>query len=180
MFEPGHTAERIYRIIETQPGIHLRGIVTESGRQIGVVVYHLKVLEQDNRVISIRYRRNKLFFDATWRAQIEEVKGLVSHLRKKIPRALLLLLSQFPETQEFSMTDISKILELPLSTLHWHIKKLVQDQLIASRRKGREVVLKLAIERRLVSQLGEKIYPTRWDQFLDDLDTTFSTLFSPK
>ncbi|MHA2231978.1 MAG: winged helix-turn-helix transcriptional regulator [Candidatus Hodarchaeales archaeon] len=180
MFDPGDTAEQIYQIIENHPGIHLRGIVAASGRQIGVVVYHLKVLEQAGRIVSIRYRRNKLFFDGSWRMQIDEVKGLVSHLRKKIPRAILLLLSQFPETQELCITDLSKILDLPPSTLHWHTTKLIQDQLIASRRRGREVVLELLIEKSVVQQLGEKIYPTRWEKFLDDIDRTFSSLFSPK
>ncbi|MFW9916731.1 MAG: winged helix-turn-helix transcriptional regulator [Candidatus Thorarchaeota archaeon] len=180
MFDPGDTTERIYQIIQEHPGIHLRGIVAESGRQIGVVVYHLKVLEQAERIIGIRYRRNKLFFDGSWRTQIEEVKGLVSYLRKKIPRAILLLLSQFPETQELCLTDLSKILQLPPSTLHWHITKLVQDQLVSSRRRGREVILELLVEKSVVNQLGEKVYPTRWEKFLDDIDRTFSSLFSPK
>jgi predicted transcriptional regulator len=178
--DPGDTTEQIYQIIQDHPGIHLRGIVTESARQIGVVVYHLKVLEQAERIIGIRYRRNKLFFDGSWRTQIDEVKGLVSYLRKKIPRAILLLLSQFPETQELCLTDLSKILRLPPSTLHWHITKLVQDQLVSSRRRGREVVLELLVEKSVVNQLGEKVYPTRWEKFLDDIDRTFSSLFSPK
>ncbi|MFX1513502.1 MAG: winged helix-turn-helix transcriptional regulator, partial [Promethearchaeota archaeon] len=137
MFEIGNSTEEIHRIIKDHPGIHFRGIVTKSGRQIGVVTYHLDILNQAQRIITIRHRRQKLFFDTSWTPQLQEIKVLVTNLRKKIPRAILLLLSQFPETQEHCIKNIAKILNLPPSTLHWHIKNLIQDQIITSRRKGR-------------------------------------------
>ncbi|MFW9990830.1 MAG: winged helix-turn-helix transcriptional regulator [Candidatus Odinarchaeota archaeon] len=180
MFETGDTTEHIYQIIKDHPGIHFRGIVTESGRQIGVVVYHLELLEKSHRVIIIRHRSYKLFFDSSWRTQIQEVKALVSNLRKKIPRAIILLLSQFPVTQEICIKDLARILNLPPSTLHWHVKNLIQDQIMTSRRRGREVILELLLDKTVVNQLGQRIYPTRWDKFLDDIDGAFSDIFEPK
>jgi len=174
------TREQIYHIIKNHPGIHFRGIVTESSRQIGVVGYHLNLLERENRIITIRHRRNKLFFDSSWKKQLQEVKTLVSNLRKTIPRAILLLLSHFPETQEICIKDLANILDLPTSSLHWHIKNLIRDQFINTKRKGREVVLELLIAKDVINQLGQKIYPNRWEKFLDHIDSIFVNLFNPQ
>ncbi|MFX0210144.1 MAG: winged helix-turn-helix transcriptional regulator [Candidatus Hodarchaeota archaeon] len=178
MFEPGDTTEQIHQIIKDHPGIHFRGIVTESGRQIGVISYHLDLLVQAHRIIAIKHRKHKLFFDSSWIDQLQGIKALVTNLRKKIPRAILLLLSQFPETQELCIKDLAEILKLPPSTLHWHIRRLIQDQIIMSKRRGREVVLQLSLDKEVINHLGEKVYPTRWDQFLDDVDRVFSDLFN--
>ena len=180
MIDSGDTREQIYQIIKNHPGIHFRGIVTEASRQIGVVGYHLDLLERENRIIAIRHRRYKLFFDSSWKNQIQEVKVLVSNLRKTIPRAILLLLSHFPETQEICIKDLANILKLSPSSLHWHIKNLIQDQLINTRRKGREVVLNLLIDKDVINFLGQKIYPNRWEKFLDQIDSIFFNLFNPR
>lgn len=178
MVDSDETREHIFQIIKNHPGIHFRGIVTESNRQIGVVEYHLRVLEQSKRIVTIRHRRNKLFFDSSWKQQLPEVKTLVSNLRKTLPRAILLLLSQYPETQEICIKDLAKVLNRPPSSLHWHINNLIRDQLITTRRIGREVVLELLIEKQLINHLGQKVYPTRWDKFLDDIDHMFFNLFT--
>jgi len=104
----------------------------------------------------------------------------VANLRKTMPRAILLLLSQFPETQEICIKDPATILNRSTSALHSHVTHLIQDRLIRSKRKGRIVVLKLLIAKDVINRLGHQVYPNRWDKFLDEIDNTSSICFIPR
>ncbi len=168
------TAEDIYKIIESHPGIHFRQILEESGRQLGVVEYHLQRLEKGERIISVHHRNLKLFFDFTWRLRIGSVMILIANLRKTVPRQILLLLSQSPEMHNLSIKELAKVLEMSPSALHWHIKRLTEDELIKPCRRGREVTLELLFDKELISKLGREIYPNRWERFLDSIEAKFN------
>ena len=142
-------------------------------RQIGVVEYHLRQLEKNRTIISINHRSQKLYFDISWEESVGELKALINHLRKKISRQILLLLTQRPEFQNKSMKELANEIKKSPSNLHWHIKRLIEDELIIPQRRGRSIILKLNVTPELISRLGEEIYPTRWDKFLDDIDTKF-------
>ena len=171
---PFETASDILEIIYDNPGTHFRAIVELSKRQIGVVEYHLSRLEKESQIISIKHRDRKLFFPINWEDRIPNVKFLIDNLRKQIPRLILLILTEMPENQNISLLELAVKMGKSPSSLHWHIKRLVEDNLLKSVRRGRIVTLKLLIEPSFVYNLGIEIFPSRWEKFLDDIENRFN------
>lgn len=138
MFEFSDTAINLLDIIKSKPGIHFRGLVEESNRQVGVVKHHLRSLEKKNIIISIGHRNNLLYFDALYEEKIDEVKDLINYLRKTIPREIILIVSTLKK-EFISLKQIAETLKRSPSSLHWHIKRMIEDGIIYPVRKGRQV-----------------------------------------
>ncbi|MHA2252500.1 MAG: winged helix-turn-helix transcriptional regulator [Candidatus Kariarchaeaceae archaeon] len=167
------TSSNIFDIVRDHPGSHFRAIVNLSNRQIGVVEYHLHQLEKEEQIISVRHRGHKLFFDSTWEGRITKVKIIIDNLRKSLPREILIFLAQFPENQKLSIKEVAQNLKKSPSNFHWHIKRMIEDQLIIPVRRGRKVTLSLGIDEELINSLGSEIFPNRWDKFLDEIEARF-------
>jgi predicted transcriptional regulator len=167
------TADLIHTLVQEHPGSHFRAIVKLSNRQIGVVEYHLHQLERKEKIISVRHRGLKLFFDRMWDERIPEVKLIINSLRKTVPRETLLFLAQYPENQNSSIKEVAIALNKSPSNFHWHIKRMTEDNLIKPVRKGRMVTLHLNVEESLINTLGKEIFPNRWEKFLDDIEERF-------
>ncbi len=167
------TGEEIYNLIVNEPGIHFRGIMDRMQKQIGVISYHINKMELEDKIISIRHRKLKLFFSKSWEENVNEIKSVITNLRKKIPRLIIMSLAQYPNTQSLSLKDLSALLQMPTSSFHWYIKRLIEDGILKPIRKGRTVLLTFKVDPLLIKNLGKKIYPTKWDKFLDEVDSIF-------
>ena len=71
---------QILKIIEENPGIHIRGIIRETKFENGVVQYHLRKLEKQNKVKSEKRTRYKRFYAIDIN---EEEFPIIENLRKK-------------------------------------------------------------------------------------------------
>ncbi|MCE7736304.1 MAG: winged helix-turn-helix transcriptional regulator [Candidatus Heimdallarchaeota archaeon] len=170
------TSEIIYNVIVDEPGIHFRAIMQRLEKQTGVISYHLNRLEKDDQIISIRHRKEKLFFEKSWDGKIEEIKALISNLRKKIPRIIIISLNNYPETSTLTLNEFSELLAIPRSSFYWYVKNLIEDGVLEPERKGRTVSISLKVNKIVVDQLGRIIIPNRWDKLLDDVDSIFHFL----
>ncbi len=168
------TASDILEIIHDNPGTHFRAIMELSKRQIGVIEYHVNKLEKESQIISVKHRDRKLFFPINWEDRIPKVKFLIDNLRKQVPRLILLILTELPENQNISLIQLAEKMGRSPSSIHWHIKRLIEDNLLESVRRGRIVTLKLLIEPKFIYNLGNEIFPSRWDKFLDDIEKRFN------
>lgn len=162
----------IFYIICNNPGIHFRGILEKCAREVGVVTYHLKNLKKENAILSISHGKRVLYFDHSWSDRVDEVDLLISYLRKNQSREILLFLTD-PINQQLALKEIAARLNRSPSNLQWHVKKLIDDQLLEPIRKGRKIVLKLLVEERVLDHLGKEIYPSRWEHFLDEIEDKF-------
>ncbi len=167
------TSSIILTLIQQNPGVHFRAILNLAGRQIGVVEYHLHQLEKNEKIVSVRHRGRKLFFDISWQDRINEVKTIINNLRKSVPREILLFLAQDPEHQNLSIKEVASRLKRSPSNFHWHIKRIIDDELINPVRIGRQVTLKLQLKEELINTLGKEIFPNRWEKFLDEIEARF-------
>ena len=163
------TRVEIFYLINENPGIHFRGIVKELNREVGVIDYHLQVLEKDRVIISVKYRSLKIYFDHTWEKSLDEVKIIVANLKKKTSRSILLLLCENKENQNVPLKELATKLGKSPSNLHWHVKRLIEDRIVRSMRRGREVTLKLNVDRSLLHRLGNLVFPSKWDIFIDEI-----------
>lgn len=166
------TQETIFNYIFDNPGVHFRDIVNTLEREVGVVNYHINALIRSKGIIDVYIRNKRLFFAWHWQEEIDDVAFAINHLRNPPTRNIILLLSD-EKTSELSFKEICSILQKSPSSLHFHVKKLVEDKVIVARKRDREVKLSMNIEKALVKRLGDEIYPTRWQTFLDDIDKKF-------
>ena len=170
------TSEVIYNVIVDEPGIHFRAIMDRLQKQTGVISYHLNKMEKEELIISVRHRKEKLFFDKSWDGKIEEIKSLISNLRKKIPRLIIISLNNYPGASSLALNEFSELLNIPKSSFHWYVKNLIEDGVLEPKRKGRTVSIILLADKTIVNKLGKIIIPNRWDKLLDDVDSTFHFL----
>ena len=169
----GDTGSDLFELIKNNPGTHFRKLIELSDRAVGVVEYHIKRLEHENIIFSVKQGGFTRYFDFTWKDRLDQVKFLIGHLRKRTSRKLILLLSLYPEYETKSLKELAESMGKSPPALNWHVKSLVNDLILEPVRRGRTVTLRLKIERSVVNTLGKDIYPSRWDEFLDNIHDLF-------
>ncbi|MCY3413733.1 MAG: winged helix-turn-helix transcriptional regulator [Candidatus Heimdallarchaeota archaeon] len=175
MSEYVDTRNIVFEAIKNNPGIHFRALVELLERQVGVINYHIDGLEKEELIIAIKDRKKKLLFDHTWKDKLPNIIKIVSNLKKSVPRQILLILHKVPNNGGILMKELGQKLGMSSSSLHWHVKRLIEDDLIIPKRRGREVVLKLQISIENIEYIGREIYPSKWDTFLDEINERLLT-----
>ena len=163
---------QILELIIQNPGIHFRKLQDISGHEVGVVNYHTKVLENSKEIFSISHKGYRLFFEYKWHDDRDQVLKLIGYLRKSTPRKLLIYLL-LKESEKRSLKQIADDINIAPSTLNWHIKRLVDDDIIQAKRYGRMVTLVLVIDHTIVRTIGNEIFPSKWEKFLDYINDNF-------
>lgn len=119
--------EKIYHLILQNPGLHLSKIAEMLQMRISLAEYHLLQLEQSNRIIFIKdgdyYKR--YFIQNNGLADHE--KKILGLLRQEIPLAIVLYLVKNPSARHGELLDN---LHLTTSTLTYHLKKLVECDIV--------------------------------------------------
>ena len=156
------TQKRIFSLISNNPGLHSRkiSIILKISGQLAD--YHLQYLEKKNLIYSVKeagYRR----FYIQGRIGQEDRKRL-SMLRQEVPLKIILFLIKNPGSKH---KDILRLIEIAPSTLTYHIKKLVESEIIEikSRNDIRKYYIKNVNE---IINLLVQFKPYSWiDNFSD-------------
>jgi DNA-binding transcriptional ArsR family regulator len=127
------TRERIYGIIREDPGVHAHLISARAGVGWGTTVYHLKLLEDHQLVVSERQGRYKRFFPS---AGFVGVKGAYGVLRNPTSAAIAEYVQAHPGANQ---RDVCAGLSLSPSLVSWHVERLEQAALLKRVREGRVV-----------------------------------------
>lgn len=135
------TRRRIYNLLQEYPGLHLSEVARRAELGTNHAKYHLEVLE-DHGLVSSRKE------DGYWRffPKVEsdlgpkEVldqrdKDLLSLLRREIPLHITLLML---EAGEATHSDLLEEVDVSGSTLHYHLSKMEDADLLESRKEGRK------------------------------------------
>ena len=72
-----------------------------------------------------------------------------------------------------SLKQIASDIGIAQSTLNWHVKRMIDDEIVQPKRYGRIVTLRLFIGHDIVRTIGNEIYPSRWEKFLDYINDSF-------
>jgi predicted transcriptional regulator len=154
--------QKIYRVIEENPGIHLREIQRLLDMPLSTVDYHLNYLAskqiilrdpiQDNARRLIRYYTKP--FD-------EEDKRVMAALRQKRMREIVFFML-LNSNVRFSI--LMKQLNIPRSTLSFYLNYLVRRGILERERTGYEHVYTLKLKDRV-----EKIIIAYRSSFVDKL-----------
>ena len=127
--------ERLYKIVEAQPGVHFHALQRELGWNTGTLTYHLRVLEKHGFVVDRRdglYRRFYLSGAAPRKETFENLgpQGLRGDVLEAVRGR-----------HGLSQTDLALALGANKQTVNYHVKALERQGLIRVEKRGRETFL---------------------------------------
>ena len=126
--------QKLLTLISECPGIHFRDAQRRTQSATGSLTYHLDCLVKAGLLTTVRDGKYLRYYACKERP-IEE-KGILELSRRKTDRHILLLLLQ---NEANTNEELSKILSLSPSTISWHIKKLIETNILSVKVEGRKV-----------------------------------------
>lgn len=159
------TRRGIYDLVLARPGVHFREIKRELDLPTGALEYHLHFLEDHGLLTSRMEGRYKRFYvTGEMEPRDKEVLGL---LRQEMPRRVLTYLMLHPCSTH---KRILRSFDVAPSTLSFHLKKLVEADLVMGVPVGRQTeyeVVDDARVARLLIQYRESFADEAVDSFAD-------------
>jgi len=141
------TRNTIYELIEKNPGLHFRKICRILDKKMGVVQYHIGVLEKIGLVRAIRDGRYKCFFASNQeedsnvspddrdpaRQMLRET--IITSLRRKTPKTLITYLAREKIASHQSLSTVAKVSPQAIT---FHTQRLQSFGIIESQKEGRQ------------------------------------------
>ena len=141
------TRNTIYELIEKNPGLHFRKICRILDKKMGVVQYHIGVLEKIGLVRAIRDGRYKCFFASNQeedsnvspddrdpkRQMLRET--IITSLRRKTPNTLITYLAREKIASHQSLSTVAKVSPQAIT---FHTQRLQSFGIIESQKEGRQ------------------------------------------
>jgi predicted transcriptional regulator len=125
------TRLEIYSYIKGNPGVHFRGICNGLGLSVGVVQYHLGVLENAGLINAVADGQNKRYFE---HGAFKEVDvELVSLMRHDTAAKILVMLAKDGSALH---RDIAEELGISSQALSWQMTQLKGAGLVYAEKTG--------------------------------------------
>jgi len=160
-----NTQQKIYELIQENPGLHLSKIAELMQMRLSLAQYHLANLKRDNLIISITEEGYKRFYIKDSDIGSED-KKIVSLLRKEIPLQIVTFLLKKSNAKH---KEILEVIDVSPSTLSYHLNKLVEFEIIEVKSYGSEKGYKIKNKRAVISVLVKYIvadgFKDLWDDF---------------
>jgi len=141
------TRNTIYELIDKNPGLHFRKICRILDKKMGVVQYHIGVLEKIGLVRAIRDGRYKCFF-ASNQEEDSNVspddrdpatqmlrETIITSLRRKTPKTLITYLAREKIASHQSLSTVAKVSPQAIT---FHTQRLQSFGIIESQKEGRQ------------------------------------------
>lgn len=165
--------EQIFATIERHPGIHFNELVRSVEFASGQVQYHVYRLLDADRVVEEPLIGRTHYYRPGYEAW--DRRGLAL-LRRETSRAVLVTLLEEPGQQPNAVADS---LDLPRSTLEYHLDQLTEQDLVEKRRERGRVTLHPTRPQDTEELLAE-ITPSLSDQLVDRLMRLTDDLFDER
>ena len=126
-----NTRRKIYELVVRNPGLHLSKIAELLGMRTSLAEYHLHYLEKNQIIVPVKESGYTRYYI---KGEIgREDKKMLSLLRQDIPLIIVLFLLKSDISQH---KEILKNLDIAPSTLSYHLKKLVNHNIISVQTYG--------------------------------------------
>ena len=155
------TRNTIYELIEKNPGLHFRKICRILDKKMGVVQYHIGVLEKIGLVRAIRDGRYKCFF-ASNQEQDQKVspddrdpakqmlrETIITSLRRKTPKTLITFLAREDIASHQSLSNIAQVSPQAIT---FHTQRLQSFGIIESQKEGRQKFYTLSPDAKTITE----------------------------
>ncbi len=137
------TRQKIYELISQNEGIHLREICRTLDKKMGVIQYHIYVLENANLISSMKDGRYKRFF-VNHQGSPEE-RLIISILQRETTGKILSLIFETNENG-ISHSTLAKELNSSSQAVMWHVNKLTEAGIITARKSGCQKIYQITPE----------------------------------
>ena len=163
--------QKIYNLILKNPGLHLSKIAQELNMRTSLAEYHLKYLEKNELIISIKnpgeyYRR---YYSKDSPHGVDD-KKILAVLREEMLLKIILLLLQ---KKKLRHKEILTHFEITAPTLSYYLDKLMTNGVIEVTRYGEEKGYELIDRKRILRLLFRYEFHTVaedfkavWDDFI--------------
>jgi predicted transcriptional regulator len=147
--------KEIYIYIAKNPGEYLANITKALGLSCGSVRYHLTVLEGMEKIVSHKYGKYRRYYinqnGYSKYMNGNGYKHIMSALKNNTARKIVKFLISNPDSNQ---KRVSNALKIGPSTVHWHIKRLKDAEIIGKHKKGKEIVYFLNQDVQLKKVIG--------------------------
>lgn len=157
----------IYEYIENNPGVYLRKIVKDLGLPMGLVQYHLDILQREGLIRSVKLGMYKHHYSIA--INDERLEVVLAFLIHKTVRDILVYLIEKPGSTQ---TDIAKFKQVSTPTISWHISRLASVGVIIGMREGKNIKFYIADAKYLIYVL-QNYYPEVWKSMANKLIEMF-------
>jgi DNA-binding transcriptional ArsR family regulator len=121
------TRERIFALIDDNPGIHFRDICRRLEKQIGVVEYHVYILKKFGFITANRDGRFTRFYTKT--AALDDVaRNVIAAWQRPIEKTILSQLIASPDS--VPVRAVVQATGVTTQAVTWHLNRLVSCGLI--------------------------------------------------
>lgn len=159
--------DKILDFVISNPSSHLRKIKNSLGFSIGTVQYHLTMLEREGKIKSTKIKFYRNYYHIN-----ESDDKILSVLNLDSPRNIVIFLIQHePSTHQ----EIAKGIGLSSSTISWHMKRLMELQVVQTEYSGKYTVYCLRDRKNVLDNLN-KCKSTVWNTMVNNMTDVFSAL----
>jgi len=176
MDETEGTDKKVLHFIQENPGCHLRGIKRSNDISMGTVQYQLDKLEKMGRITSTRRGLYKYYFSpGLFKEKEKEILQVLTHETAR--NILMYIIEQKAPTQ----TDIVRNIRISTRSISWHVRHLVDLQIIREIKDGRFKRYQLnQDDPKIIITLLKNYYPTIWDKWSIRVVEMFLSLSSDR
>ena len=144
------TRNDIYQIIDKNEGMHFRKICREIDKKMGVVQYHISVLEKNGLIRAVKDGRYKCFFSTRKGksdANVFRPDTLLSNEERKLRESVVtaikrktpnIIINEIKDKKKISHQDLAKICEVTPQAIPFHCQRLEKTGIISSIKVGRQ------------------------------------------
>jgi predicted transcriptional regulator len=141
------TRNSIFQLIKDNEGLHFRKICRMLDKKMGVVQYHVSVLEKSGMIRAVRDGRYKCFFPTDTlknsniapelrnkeESQLRET--IVTSMRRKTPQVLIQHLASNKQASHQVLSDIAQVSPQAIT---FHTQRLASFNIIKAEKDGRQ------------------------------------------
>ena len=171
MDEITSNTDKVLQFIQQNPGSHLRHIKRELDMSMGTVQYHLNLLEKNGRIISERHNLHRFYFPVGVFKESE--RNVLKILSQETAREILMLII---ERKEPSQTDIVNSVKISAASVNWHIKRLIELDIIKETKEGKFKKYQTVADATYVIKLLKSYHPNIWNSWSNRLAEMFLAL----
>ncbi len=150
---------KIYEVVKDRPGIHLRGLEREAECSTGTVYHHIR---KDQRLQSRDIRGYRRIYTRKVPSELHSSLAALNHEKRGS------IISHLYMKSRRSTSEISRSLEIPLSTASKHLKVLREENIVKASVKGRKKYYRnTEITIDALRRFGGSIISEFTDRFID-------------
>lgn len=120
--------EQILTEVTLTPGIHLRELHREIGCAMGALQYHLRILESEGLVVSLRHGNVRHLFTPDFSSE-ERVQRLAAMARNPVVNSIL---SECAKNGQTTQAEISRTLDVDKSLVSYYVSGLLKADILNS------------------------------------------------